>query len=237
MRLLPVGSDHGGGGVDARKPHPDRCRHRPGDDEHLPLRLLPPHQVGDQVRGGARMTVALERKDFLRIVAFGGAGLRAEPRTRARVRSTPPHPRQATFVAGRVGRAWAATASPPSSSTKVELGQGIATALPMCVAEELDIPMSSVRFRISPAEPKYYNARGTRMSTGGSRSTPSMSPVMRKAGATARAMLVSAAAAKWNVDPATCTHGERRRFRTGRSAGEVRRTAREPPRRCPFRRP
>src|SRR6202046_5183225 len=77
---------------------------------------------------------------------------------------------------------------------QTELGQGIATALPMCVAEELDIPMSSVRFRISPAEPKYYNAAWRGIATGGSKSTPSMSPVMRKAGATARAMLVTAAA-------------------------------------------
>ena len=86
-----------------------------------------------------------------------------------------------------------------------ELGQGIVTALPMCVAEELDIPMSSVRFRVSPAEPKYYNAAWHGIQTGGSRSTPSMSPIMRNAGATARAMIVSAAAAKWNVDPVTCT--------------------------------
>ncbi len=44
-----------------------------------------------------------------------------------------------------------------------ELGQGITTALSMCVADELDIPMSSVRFRMAPAEPKYYNPRLERM--------------------------------------------------------------------------
>jgi isoquinoline 1-oxidoreductase subunit beta len=65
--------------------------------------------------------------------------------------------------------------------------------------------MSSVRFRISSVDPKYYNAAWHGIQTGGSKSTPTMSPVMRKAGATARAMLVTAAATKWNVDPATCT--------------------------------
>jgi isoquinoline 1-oxidoreductase beta subunit len=88
---------------------------------------------------------------------------------------------------------------------QVELGQGVMTSLPMCLADELDVPMSSVRFAFSPTDPRYYNPERHGMGTGGSTSIRTMGPVMRNAGATARAMLVSAAAAKWNVDPAQCT--------------------------------
>ena len=158
------------------------------------------------------MTVALERKDFLRVVAVAGAGLSlglemASPADAAlpMTGATSGAPAAAPNF---VPVAWVEMSSDGLTTVVVnqtELGQGITTALSMCVAEELDVPMSSVRFRISPAETKYYNARWHGIQTGGSKSTPTMSPVMRNAGATARAMLVSAAATKWNVDPATCT--------------------------------
>ncbi|HEV8019841.1 MAG TPA: molybdopterin cofactor-binding domain-containing protein, partial [Candidatus Lustribacter sp.] len=153
------------------------------------------------------MTAALDRKDFLRIVAAGGAAglsLSLGFVPNAADAAVPAMPAAPAFVPV----AWVEMGLDGLTTVVVnqtELGQGIATALPMCVAEELDVPMSSVRFRISPAEPKYYNAQWHGIQTGGSKSTPSMSPVMRNAGATARAMLVSAAAAKWNVDPATCS--------------------------------
>ena len=86
-----------------------------------------------------------------------------------------------------------------------EMGQGITTALSMCTADEADIPFNTVRFEIGPSSPPYYNAVWHGIQTGGSRSTPSMSPMMRQAGATARAMLVAAAAKTWNVDAKTCT--------------------------------
>ena len=152
------------------------------------------------------MTTALERKDFLRIVAAGGAaGLSlslgfVSPAADAAVPAMPAAPAFVPVAWVEMGLDGLTTVV----VNQTELGQGIATALPMCVAEELDVPMSSVRFRISPAEPKYYNARWRGIQTGGSQSTPSMSPIMRNAGATARAMLVTAAATKWNVDPAAC---------------------------------
>ena len=86
-----------------------------------------------------------------------------------------------------------------------ELGQGITTTFAMLVAEELDLPLERMRFELAPAEPRYYDPNQHAMATGGSRSTKSMGPTMRQAGATARAMLVAAAAQRWNVDPATCT--------------------------------
>ena len=154
------------------------------------------------------MTVALERKDFLRVVAISGAGLSLGLEfAPGAVEAAGPAPAAAN-APSFAPVAWVEMGNDGLTTVVVnqtELGQGIATALPMCVAEELDVPMSSVRFRISPAEPKYYNDAWHGIQTGGSRSTPSMSPVMRKAGATARAMIVAAAAKSWNVDPATCT--------------------------------
>ena len=152
------------------------------------------------------MTVAIDRKDFLRIVALGGAGLSLSLEMAAGTAeaAAPAAPGAPSFVPV----AWVEMGNDGLTTVLInqsELGQGITTALSMCVADELDVPMSSVRFRMAPADPKYYNATINGMGTGGSRSTPTMSPVFRKAGATARAMLVSAAAARWNVDPATCT--------------------------------
>ena len=50
-----------------------------------------------------------------------------------------------------------------------EMGQGITTALPMCVAEELDIPFSTVRFEMAAAEERYYNPFWHGITTGGSK--------------------------------------------------------------------
>ena len=81
-----------------------------------------------------------------------------------------------------------------------EMGQGIYTALPMLVAEELDADWSKVRVESAPVDAAYnHTAFGMQM-TGGSSSTWSEYDRMRKAGATARAMLIAAAAATWNVD-------------------------------------
>jgi isoquinoline 1-oxidoreductase beta subunit len=85
-----------------------------------------------------------------------------------------------------------------------EMGQGVYTALPMLVAEELDADWSKVRVEAAPVDPVYnHTAFGIQM-TGGSSSTWSEYDRLRKAGATGRAMLIAAAAETWNVDAATC---------------------------------
>ena len=85
-----------------------------------------------------------------------------------------------------------------------EMGQGIWTALPMLIAEELDADWSRVRVEHAPAAPVYaHTVFGIQM-TGGSTSTWSEFERYRQAGALARALLVQAAAQRFGVKPADC---------------------------------
>ncbi len=115
-----------------------------------------------------------------------------------------------------------------------EMGQGVTTALPMLVAEELDCELAAVRFEQAPVDAVYANAtmladavpfrpddqgwlarlaRHTQFrfaeilgvqATGGSSSVRDAFLVMRQAGAVARVMLVAAAARRWNISPDAC---------------------------------
>ncbi|MBV8289670.1 MAG: xanthine dehydrogenase family protein molybdopterin-binding subunit [Hyphomicrobiales bacterium] len=88
---------------------------------------------------------------------------------------------------------------------KSEMGQGSFTALPMLVAEELECDWSKVKAEFAPP---HENRRRDRvwgnMSTGASRSISASHNDLRRAGATARAMLIAAAAARWNVPETEC---------------------------------
>ncbi len=85
-----------------------------------------------------------------------------------------------------------------------EMGQGIWTALPMLIAEELDADWSRIRVEHAPAAPAYaHTAFGMQM-TGGSSSTWSEFDRCRQAGAMARAVLVAAAAQRFGVEPLAC---------------------------------
>ena len=83
---------------------------------------------------------------------------------------------------------------------KSEMGQGVYTSLPMLAAEELDADWSKVRFEPAPVDQVYAHPVFKIQMTGGSTSTASEWERFRKAGATARIMLISAAAKNWNVD-------------------------------------
>ncbi|HMH57234.1 MAG TPA: molybdopterin cofactor-binding domain-containing protein, partial [Gemmatimonadales bacterium] len=117
----------------------------------------------------------------------------------ARAERTPPGP----FVPNaflRVGSDDSVTVLLPHS----EMGQGIWTALPMLIAEELDADWSRVRVEHAPAAPAYaHTAFGMQM-TGGSSSTWSEFDRCRQAGAMARAVLVAAAAQRFSVEPLAC---------------------------------
>jgi isoquinoline 1-oxidoreductase subunit beta len=83
---------------------------------------------------------------------------------------------------------------------KSEIGQGIKTTLPMILAEELEVDWKQVEVEQAETRPDIY----PRLGTGGSSSTRTTYADLRKAGATAREMLISAAVAQWNVPRAQC---------------------------------
>src|SRR5215471_6669065 len=84
--------------------------------------------------------------------------------------------------------------------TQLEMGQGVMTSMPMLVAEELDMDWSKIKTEWTPADAKYGNPNfGGQQLTAGSNSVRGMWKILRTAGATARAMLVTAAAQTWGV--------------------------------------
>jgi isoquinoline 1-oxidoreductase beta subunit len=101
----------------------------------------------------------------------------------------------------------------------VEMGQGTYTAIPMLIAEELEVELKQVRLEHAPPNEKLYaNPLLGVQATGNSNAIRGAWQPLRQAGATARAMLVAAAAKRWNVDPATCRaqNGDVRHEPTGR---------------------
>jgi len=104
---------------------------------------------------------------------------------------------------------------------KVEMGQGTYTSLPMLVAEELEVELGAIRVEPAPPNPAVYgfpvdaNVYGFAVdpaqhgfardqSTGTSLSIIPCWQPLRQAGATARVMLIAAAAQRWDVSPASC---------------------------------
>jgi isoquinoline 1-oxidoreductase subunit beta len=105
---------------------------------------------------------------------------------------------------------------------QTEMGQGIYTAVAMILAEELDADYSAVVLEHAPANEKLYaNPAFGVQATGGSTSVRAFWKPLRAAGATARAMLVQAAAKQWQVDTSSCAtaNGEVIHAESGRRLG------------------
>jgi nicotinate dehydrogenase subunit B len=79
---------------------------------------------------------------------------------------------------------------------KVEMGQNIRTSLAQAVAEELHVPVSSIRLVMGDTDVSPFDA-----GTFGSRTTPTMAPQLRKAAVAARETLIALAAQQWQVEP------------------------------------
>jgi len=155
----------------------------------------------------------LDRRDFLKLGAIAGSGLLLGVRVPERSASGSAAP-FAPNVFLRVD---------PNGDVTIwlarsDMGQGVRTALPMIVADELDADWSRVRVVQADAHPDKYG----RMMTVGSTSVRGGAWMpLRRAGASARAMLVAAAAARWNVPASELTteNGRVMHAASRRSAG------------------
>jgi isoquinoline 1-oxidoreductase subunit beta len=85
-----------------------------------------------------------------------------------------------------------------------EMGQGVYTALPTLLAEELEVDLPRIRIVAAPVGDAYVNAANGGQVTGTSNSVTDAWEKLRTAGAQARMMLTAAAAERWRVDPARC---------------------------------
>jgi isoquinoline 1-oxidoreductase subunit beta len=103
----------------------------------------------------------------------------------------------------------------------IEMGQGTYTSLPMLIAEELEVDVDKIAIEHSPPDNAYINPLIGIQMTGGSTAIRAMYVPLRRAGATARVMLVTAAAQRWKVDPSTCraTNGSVVHAPSGRKLG------------------
>jgi isoquinoline 1-oxidoreductase beta subunit len=157
-----------------------------------------------------RAFVSSSRRNFLKLTATAaigsgltlGFGLPAMSEVRDSITTDAPFAPNAFL---RIDRAGGVTFVMPV----IEMGQGTYTSIPMLIAEELEVDVDKVTIEHSPPDDKVYaNPLIGVQLTGGSTAIRGTYVPLRRAGATARVMLVSAAARRWNVDPSSC-HAER----------------------------
>ncbi|SPA13723.1 putative Isoquinoline 1-oxidoreductase subunit beta (large chain) (iorB) [Cupriavidus taiwanensis] len=145
---------------------------------------------------------ALDRRGFLKLTGLAGGGLAlgvaplAQAQEGAKPKAPPAAPQAFLIIA------------PDNTVTvavnRLEFGQGVHTALPMALAEELDADWRNVRAALAPAGDPYKDPGFGMQMTGGSTALNHSFQQYRELGARARAMLVAAAAQRWKVDPASC---------------------------------
>jgi isoquinoline 1-oxidoreductase subunit beta len=142
------------------------------------------------------------RREFLQAAAVAGGGLLigfSMPGRRlaaAEPGSAPFHPNAFIRIA--------ADDSVTLIVSMAEMGQGVLTSLPQLLAEELEADWHRVRVEQAPVDPAYNNPIFGLQGTGGSTSVRAFWDPLRRAGASAREMLITAAATSWGVDRSTC---------------------------------
>ena len=157
-----------------------------------------------KVRGPAPGTTDCSRREFLKRSGYLGGGLVlavALPGFSGGARSAP---------ASTQLNAWLRIGSDDSITVLVdrsEMGQGVYTALPTLLAEELEVDPAHIRIVAAPVGDAYVNALNGGQVTGTSNSVPDAWEKLRQAGAQARTMLIGAAARRWQVSPSACRAG------------------------------
>src|SRR5256886_3585030 len=143
----------------------------------------------------------VSRREFLQTATVAGAGLVIGFHVPAAGRGP------AAAAAPFAPNAWLRIGADDSVLVVVdrsERGQGVTTALPMLLAEELEADWSKVRIESAPADKAYINPMFGMQGTGGSTSVRAAYTPLRRAGGAAREMLLAAAAEPWGVDKAAC---------------------------------
>ncbi|HWX35773.1 MAG TPA: molybdopterin cofactor-binding domain-containing protein [Steroidobacteraceae bacterium] len=151
---------------------------------------------------------ALSRRDFLNATAAAGGGLILALSLPGRAGNS--KSAAAAAQSGAQLNAWLKIGRDNSITVIVdrsEMGQGVYTALPMLLAEELHIDVGAIRIEAAPVGDAYVSPGNGGQITGTSNSVQESWEKLRMAGATARTMLISAAAKRWRVDAAGC-HAE-----------------------------
>ncbi len=144
------------------------------------------------------------RRVFLRRAARMGGGLVLAMALPASMSLSRPRAAQA---AHSQLNAWLRIGADDSIAVLVdrsEMGQGVYTALPTLLAEELEVDLSRIGIAAAPVGQAYVNAQNGGQITGTSNSVPEAWEKLRKAGAQARSMLIAAAAQRWHVHPSDC---------------------------------
>jgi len=152
--------------------------------------------------GGKPRAADPGRRAFLQRSAYLGGGLVVALVLPA-FRSGP----RAAAASGTELNAWLRIGADDSITILVdrsEMGQGVYTALPMLIAEELEVDLPRVRIVAAPAGEAYVNVLNGGQVTGTSNSVPEAWEKLRKAGAQARLMLIAAAGQRWRIPPSQC---------------------------------
>src|SRR5262245_41150544 len=146
----------------------------------------------------------VSRREFVTVLAAAGGGLLLGYRVEGAQRAASTAATSASFAPNAFIRI------PPEGRItlimpQAEMGQGVYTSLSMLLAEELEVTPSQIRLEHAPPDDKLYANQffGEQM-TGASSSVRAFYEPLRRAGATARTMLVAAAAESWSVDPRSC---------------------------------
>lgn len=155
----------------------------------------------------------LDRRNFLKVSAAAGGGMmlgfslfgcKSDPQQAPGTKAgETPGTDTAKEVSSADLNAWVRIASDGMITLlipKTEMGQGVLTALPMILAEELEADWSKVKAEHSPTDEEKYGLQ----ITGGSSSVSRSYESLRKTGAAARDMLIAAAAKTWGVEPGEC---------------------------------
>ena len=162
-------------------------------------------------------TKQLDRRSFIKFSALAGGGLLvgvyadSEVFAQQRGPAAPPAPVNPNVYI---------TVHPDNTFTLIaknpETGQGMRNALPMLIAEELDVDWKQVKVQQADCNPTLYGQQ----IEGGSTATPTNYMPMRQVGAAARMMLVSTAAKQWNVPEGevTTSSGTVKHARTNKTA-------------------